>query len=68
MHKYSGMSGREILQLKKSSVRAAPLPRGSPSWKRIEEMIWEEIDEAARLNTPGFKTIRELLTDQRFDR
>jgi hypothetical protein len=31
-------------------------------------MMWEEIDQAAQRNEPGFKTIRKLLADQRFDR
>jgi hypothetical protein len=31
-------------------------------------MTWEEIDEGARKNLAGYKTVRKLLTDQRFDR
>ena len=31
-------------------------------------MMWEEIESAAQRNEVGFKTIRKLLSDQRFDR
>jgi len=68
MHKFAGMTGREILRTKKASVRTAPLPGGSPSWSEIEDMMWEEIEAGAAENRPGFKTIRKLLTDRRFDR
>jgi hypothetical protein len=68
MHKYAGMLGSEILLLKKASIRHAPLPKGSLSWSEIEGMMWEQIDDEARANTSGFKTIRKLLTDRRFDR
>ena len=67
-HKFAGMRVRDILRLKKASVRNAPLPPGSPTWDEVEDMIWEDVDEAARRNEPGFKTIRKLLTDGRFDR
>jgi hypothetical protein len=30
-------------------------------------MEWEEIELGARANLPGFKTVRQLLTDKRFD-
>jgi hypothetical protein len=62
------MSGREILRLKKGSIKTAPLPSGAPTWNQIDAMMWEEIDEAAQRNEPGFKIIRKLLADQRFDR
>jgi len=67
-HRFSSMKVRQILPLKKSSIRNAPLPLGSPTWDEIHDMIWEELDAAARRNEPGFKTIRKLLSDQRFDR
>jgi hypothetical protein len=66
-HRFAGMRVREILRLKKGSIRTAPLPPGAPAWAEIEGMIWEEIDRAASDNQPGFK-IRKLLADQRFDR
>jgi hypothetical protein len=31
-------------------------------------MSWEEIEYGAELNEPGFKVVRKLLTDKRFDR
>jgi hypothetical protein len=67
-HKYAGMRVVEILRLKKASVRSAPLPSGCPSWAELEPLFWEQIDDGARQNQPGFRTVRKLLTDQRFDR
>ena len=66
--KYDGMLVREILLLKKASVRHAPLPAGSPAWSDIDQLQWEEIDALARQNQPGYRTIRKLLSDGRFDR
>lgn len=67
-HKYSGKKVEEILKQKKGSIREAPLEPGSPSWDQILNMTWEEIDAAAKSNTPGYKTIRKLLSDTRFDK
>jgi hypothetical protein len=67
-HRFAGMRGIDILKLKKASIRQAPLPPESPSWTAVEGMIWEEIDDAAQRNVPGYKTIRKLLADQRFDK
>jgi len=67
-HKHDGLRISEILRSKKASIRAAPLPAGSLSWSEFEAMTWEEIDEGARKNLAGYKTVRKLLTDQRFDR
>jgi hypothetical protein len=30
-------------------------------------MIWEDIEAGAKANKPGFKVVRKLLTDKRFD-
>jgi hypothetical protein len=68
MSKFAGMKVRDILLLKNGSVRTAPLPAGSPSSDQILDWAWEEIDAAAKADRPGFKTIRKLLSDQRFDR
>jgi len=68
MGKFDGMTVREILALKKASIRAAPLPPGSPAWDSLFDFTWEQVTTAARQNIPGFKTIRKLLSDQRFDR
>ena len=67
-HKYAGRTAADILRDKKLSVRKAPLPPGSPNWREIEALTWEEIEAAASNNQPGFKAIRKLLTDRRFDR
>jgi hypothetical protein len=67
-NKYAGMTVAEILRTKKAGVRAAPLPPGSPTWEQLTPLTWEEVDDRARRNDPGFKTIRKLLSDQRFDR
>jgi hypothetical protein len=68
MHKYAGMTVGDILRRKKASVRSAPLPPGTPPWGELEVMVWEDVDLAARSNQPGFRMIRKLLTDSRFDR
>jgi hypothetical protein len=31
-------------------------------------MTWEQIEEGAVAGKPGFKVVRKLLTDKRFDR
>jgi hypothetical protein len=67
-HRFAEMSVRDILALKKASIRSAPLPPDSPSWEQVESMMWEEVEAAAQRNDPGFKTIRKLLSDRRFDR
>jgi hypothetical protein len=67
-HKYSGMLVRDILLRKKASVRSAPLPPGTPPWDEVAGMTWEQVDDAAVQNQVGFKTIRKLLTDSRFDK
>lgn len=68
MHKYSGMLVAEILRLKKASIKQAPLPPGSPPWSFFETIDWEQVEDGAKRNQPGFKTVRKLLTDSRFDR
>ncbi len=67
-NRFAGMRVREILAQKKVSVRNAPLPPGSPDWPNLEDWAWEDIEAAAKANRPGFKTIRKLLSDGRFDR
>jgi RHS repeat-associated protein len=59
---------REVLKRKKGSIMQAPLPKGSPSWKEIMNMTMEEIEKAAKAGKEGFKTIKKLLTDSRFDK
>jgi hypothetical protein len=67
-HKFAGKKVRDILRAKKAGVRTAPLPSGSPDWTEFEAMTWEDIEVGAAENRPGFKTVRKLLTDRRFDR
>jgi len=67
-HRFAGMLVAEILRLKKASITTTPLPPGSPPWRELEAMMWEEIEEGARQGRPGLKTVRKLLSDQRFDR
>ena len=67
-HRFAEMTVAQILEHKKAGVRDAPLEDGSPSWDEIETLTWEEVDDRARLGLPGYKTIRKLLSDRRFDR
>lgn len=67
-HRFLGMAVWKILESKKSSIRRAPLEPGSPSWDEIETLTWEEIDRRAQQSLPGYRTIRKLLSDRRFDR
>ncbi len=46
----------------------APLPSGAPDWETLMEMTWMQIEDGARANRPGFKTVRKLLTDKRFNK
>ncbi|MFB2937502.1 hypothetical protein ACE1B6_19815 [Aerosakkonemataceae cyanobacterium BLCC-F154] len=62
-HKFS-----DILKAKKGSIKQAELPEGSPSWEEFSEMIWEEIERGVQENLPGFKVVRKLLSDRRFDK
>lgn len=61
-------SVKEILKHKKGSIKNAPIEKGGPSWDEIQNMTIDEINKNAQKGIPGFKTIRKLLTDKRFDR
>lgn len=67
-HKFSGQKVSEILRQKKGSIKQAPLPEGSPSWEEFSEMTWEQIEDGAAEDKPGFKLVRKLLSDKRFDK
>lgn len=58
----------DILKLKKGSIKQAQLPEGSPSWDEINQITWEQIEFRANDNLTGFKAIRKLLSDRRFDK
>jgi hypothetical protein len=64
----AGKTVFEILLGKRASIRAAPLEVGSPSWDAIAGMMWEEVVARAARDEPGFRTIRKLLSDRRFDK
>ena len=49
-------------------MRVLIVPSGSPSWDEFAEMTWEQLEEGAAADKPGFKVVRKLLTDKRFDR
>ena len=59
---------REILRGKKGSIRQAPLPKGSPSWEEVLDLPLSEIERRASSDETGYRTIRKLLKDKRFDR
>jgi hypothetical protein len=65
---YVGQKVADIFKRKKASIKQARLPQGSPAWDAFMEMTWEQIEAGARANTPGFKVVRKLLTDKRFDK
>ena len=67
-HKFSGLTVADILEKKKGSIKQAKLPRGSPGWDEFSQMTWEEIEAGAKANKSGFKMVRKLLTDKRFDK
>jgi hypothetical protein len=67
MHRYAHQLASVILRGKKASIRHAPLPGGSPPWPEIEKMTREEIEDGASRNQPGFRMIRKLLSDRRFE-
>jgi RHS repeat-associated protein len=58
----------EILKGKKGSIKNAPLPPGSPSWDEIEKLTWREIESGAKQGKPGYRTIKKLLSDKRFNK
>jgi hypothetical protein len=53
---------------KKGGIKQAQLPEGSPSWDEFSRMTWEQIESGARANDPGFRVVRKLLADKRFDK
>jgi hypothetical protein len=65
---YVGQKVADIFKRKKASIKQARLPQGSPAGDAFMEMTWEQIEAGARANTPGFKVVRKLLTDKRFDK
>lgn len=66
--RFTGRKVSEILRQKKGGIKQAQLPEGSPSWDDFGRLTSEEVEAGARANKPGFKLVRKLLTDRRFDR
>ena len=66
-HRFAGQKVSEILRQKRGDIMKAKLPKGSPRWEEVRGMTWEQINKGAGDNRPGFKTIRKLLSDRRFD-
>jgi hypothetical protein len=64
----AGKTVRAILAGKKASIRDAPLEAGSPAWDDILDLTWEDVVERARRREKGFRTIRKLLSDNRFNK
>ncbi len=59
---------RGLPRRKRAGVRNAPLEAGAPSLDDILDLPFAEIDRRAKRGDPGYRTIRKLLTDRRFDR
>jgi RHS repeat-associated protein len=59
---------KDILKKKKGSIKDAPLAPGSPDWDEVSKMTWGQIEEGARQNKPGFKTLRKLLTQGEYNK
>ncbi|MDP9372994.1 MAG: hypothetical protein M3Q65_11205 [Chloroflexota bacterium] len=59
---------RDILKRKKGSIKNAPLGQRAPSWDEVLDLTWQQVEAGARENKPGYRTIRKLLSDSRFDR
>jgi len=57
-----------IKEYKKGSIQNAPLPPGGPGWKDILKKMWEEVVKAAKAKEEWARTVKKLLTDQRFDK
>ena len=64
----AGKTVREILKTKRASIKKARLEENSPSWAEILHLTWEEIEERADRNEPGFRTFKKLLERKRFDK
>ena len=58
----------DILKGKHGSLKNAPLPRGSPGWDEIQDLTWEEIEDGVKRGKNGYRTIKKLLSDSRFDK
>lgn len=64
----AGKAVAEILQNKRGSINSAPLPRGFPGWEAVANMSWDEVKDRARRREVGFRELRKLLGDRRFNK
>ncbi len=58
----------DILKGKRGSIKKAPLPPESPPWSEVEKLTWGQVLGRANRNVPGYRTIKKLLTDRRFNK
>jgi RHS repeat-associated protein len=58
----------KVLEGKLGSITRASLPKGAPGWDAIRGMTMSEVEQRAKSNEPGFKTMWKLLRDKRFDK
>ena len=58
----------EVLKGKQGSIQRAPLPPGSPSWDDILDKPMADIEKRAKAGEQGYREIRKLLNDRRFDK
>jgi hypothetical protein len=63
-----GKTVDQILVGKKAGIKKAPLPHGFPGWEQVDTMTWEGVVRRAQRREPGFREIRKLLSDKRFDK
>lgn len=68
MSENAGKTVEEILRGKRGTIKDAALEPGSPSWDELLPMVWEEVEERARRDEPGFRTIQKLLKRRRFNK
>jgi hypothetical protein len=68
MSENAGKTVEEILRGKRGSIKDAALEPGSLSWDDILHLPWEEVEERARRDEPGFRTIQKLLKRRRFNK
>ncbi|MGI8551204.1 MAG: hypothetical protein ACR2PL_10545 [Dehalococcoidia bacterium] len=57
-----------ILKRKKGAIKSARLPKGFPGWDQIGDVTWGNVKERAANNEPGFRELKKLLGDRRFDK
>jgi hypothetical protein len=68
MAEYTGKTVREILRVKKGSIKDTRLTPGSPSWDELMDVPWEEIVRRAKARVRGYTTIKKLLNNKEYDK